>query len=517
MDDAGFYTLSHPEYFETLSRAPSQPDYMQALQPLLPPHWKAVRADIWLHAGSKEVSLPPEGFKIHLSCSMPDATTMIKRFVPICVEMGVQFKIAADPMLHIYLNSKRCSRGSSGKFATIYPSNHDCFLVLVRKLHKATQDLRGPYILSDKRYPGSKVIFYRWGGFQRIRSLRPDGIQRLMVHTPDGSLTFDDRMPYFRLPAWVPDPFPDEADESDDSEMLHDRYKVEKPLAFTNTGGVYCAEDQQTGLKVVIKEARPNTVIWGPKRVCLDSTIVLQNEYATLEHLRGLACVPQVIELYQEWEHIFLVQTFFDGIPLANFRAMEETAVISKMDEPLAIIRFCHKWRIICIRLLNAVEAIHARNVIIGDISPGNVLIKPETLELGLIDFEGALLSSASEEITHMGPQWCNPGFRKPESRQAAALLPFDDFYACGMLLYNLVCPIQSLFELDRNQPVFRILDHFVEGGLPAQIREIVGLLLEGDSGKARAVAESWQLPELSDEALPQETEIQSATPLANN
>jgi hypothetical protein len=495
MDDFGFYTMSHPEYFETLSRAPTQPDYMQELHPLLPPHWKAGRTDIWLHAGSNEAPLPAEGFKIHLSCSPSDAITMIKRFVPICTGMDVQFKIAADPMLHTYLNSKRCARGSSGKFATIYPPNHGTFLVLIPKLHEATKDLTGPYILSDKRYPGSKVVFYRWGGFQRIRNLRPDGIQRLMVHAPDGSLTFDDRTPYFQLPAWVQDPFPGEVDEGDENALLHGRYKVEKPLAFSNTGGVYCAEDQLTGLKVVIKEARPGTVVWGPRKICIDSTTILQNEYATLEHLRGLACVPQAIEFYEEWEHTFLVQTFFDGIPMANFRALEETAVISKMDDLLAIIGFCHKWREICIRLLDAVEAIHARHVIIGDISPGNVLIKPETRELRLIDFEGALRSNASKEIKDIGTQWFNPGFRKLERRQAAALSRVDDFYACGMLLYNLVCPIQSLFELDRNQPVFRILDHFVEGGLPQQIREIIALLLEGDSGKARTIAKSWQLP----------------------
>jgi hypothetical protein len=85
------------------------------------------------------------------------------------------------------------------------------------------------------------------------------------------------------------------------------------------------------------------------------------------------------------------------------------------------------------------------------------------------------------------------------------------------MLLYNLVCPIQSLFELDRNQPVFRILDHFVEGGLPQQIREIIALLLEGDSGKARTIAKSWQLPELSDDAPAHGAERQAAISLASS
>jgi hypothetical protein len=62
------------------------------------------------------------------------------------------------------------------------------------------------------------------------------------------------------------------------------------------------------------------------------------------------------------------------------------------------------------------------------------------------------------------------------------------------------------------------LLDHFIEGGLPVQIRDIVGLLLQGDPSKARAVAESWQLPELPDADMPAlQEEPQPETFMANN
>jgi hypothetical protein len=508
MDDPGFYTIGHPEYYETLSRIPIQPAYVDALRAAVPADWAVVRSDIWLHAGSRTSPLTEQGFKIHLSCALPDALDMIQRFVPLCTGRNVQFKIAADPVLHGFLNSKRYSRGGAGKFATIYPADHACFLELIDALHQATKGMQGPYILSDKRYPGSKVVFYRWGGFQRIRNLRPDGIQRMMVRTPDNELTFDDRLPFFRLPEWVTDPFPEEVTESEgDSELLHDRYKVQKALAFTNTGGVYLARDQRTGLAVVVKEARPHTLIWGAKRVALDATAALRNECAVLERLQGLPCVPQFIEFYQEWEHTFLVQTYFDGMPLANYRALEDVIVMTKMDDRDAIIRFCAIWRQICLRLLDAVDAIHGRGVIIGDISPGNVLIDRTTGELVLIDFEGAIVSGAAEEITRMGANWFNPGFRKVESRQAGSLSQVDDAYSCGMLLYNVVCPIQSLFELDKKQPIFRILDHFVEAGLPVEIRVIIQELLAGDQEGARRHAESWVLPEAQFAELPSDAQ----------
>jgi serine/threonine protein kinase len=194
-------------------------------------------------------------------------------------------------------------------------------------------------------------------------------------------------------------------------------------------------------------------------------------------------------------------------MPLANYRALEDVIVMTKMDDRDAIIRFCAIWRQICLRLLDAVDAIHGRGVIIGDISPGNVLIDRTTGELVLIDFEGAIVSGAAEEITRMGANWFNPGFRKVESRQAGSLSQVDDAYSCGMLLYNVVCPIQSLFELDKKQPIFRILDHFVEAGLPVEIRVIIQELLAGDQEGARRHAESWVLPEAQFAELPSDAQ----------
>jgi hypothetical protein len=495
MDDVGFYTIGHPEYFETLGHVPIQSEYLDRLRENLPAEWAIARSDIWLSTRSPASTLPAEGFKIHLSSTLVSAKEMIRRFVPICVKTRTQFKIVADPVLHGYLNSKRYYRGGSGKFATIYPANHALFLELIEALHEATRGMEGPYILSDKRFRDSKVVFYRWGGFQRISTLRPDGVRRTMMHSPDGALVPDDRLPYFKLPEWVADPFPGNASESDDDDgPLHGRYVVEEAVAFTNTGGVYRARDEVTGLKVAIKEARPHTLIWGPKKAALDATAALMNEYAALRCLQGLSCVPQLVEFYEEWEHSFLVQTWFDGVPLASFRALEDTAVLGKMHDAEAVFRFCIMWRELCLRVLSAVNVIHQRGVIIGDISPGNVLINGDSLEIAFIDFEGALISNADEAIVRLGTQWANPGFRKAESRNAGALSHLDDWYSCGMLLYNLVCPIQALFELDPTQPIFRILDHFVHAGLPNEIRLVIRYLLEGHPDEARQEAENWNL-----------------------
>jgi serine/threonine protein kinase len=176
-------------------------------------------------------------------------------------------------------------------------------------------------------------------------------------------------------------------------------------------------------------------------------------------------------------------------VPLATVRASEDFIVLTRMEDPEHVARFCTLWRDVALRLLDAVKAIHGCGMLVGDISPGNVLLNRGTGELKLIDFEAALVRGQRSAFS---VQWFNPGFRSPERRGASTLEPFDDFYACGMLLYNLVCPIQNLFELDRAHPLFRILDAFVEAGLPVQVRSIIQALLEGRADAARQEAESW-------------------------
>lgn len=493
MDDFAFYTFVDREYFEPLGRFAIGPRYQELVRSLLPGGWTLSRADVWLSAAPGGVALRPQGFKIHLSCAVASADAMLRRIVPVCVRAGVAFKTVADPTLHSFINSKRYGRGGSGKFATIYPPDDTCFLALLEELHGATQGLDGPYILSDRRYRDSRVVYYRYGGFQRIDSLNVDGTRRPMIQRPDGALVADERPPYFRLPDWVSDPAPGgDRNAEDDGDLLNGRYRVEEALTFSNTGGIYRAVDVTTGARVVIKEARPHTLTWVGRNAIVESVAALRHEHAVLERLRGLACVPQLVELYTEWEHAFLVVSYFDGLPLAELRARDDVILMTRLHDPVHVARFCAMWRGLCLRLLDAVTAIHARGVIVGDISPGNVLADLERGEIAIIDLEGAWLAGADAEMARFGTQWFNPGFRKPESRQSSSLTFADDFYACGMLLYNLVCPVQVMFELDSAHPTFRILDYFVEQGLPREVRHIIQSLLDGRPEDARRSAEEW-------------------------
>jgi len=489
-----FYTFCAPFFFETLNQFPASTSYRDLIAQLLSDDWEVNRFDIWVQARPKAGKVKRQGFKIHVSATAGNAEEMLRRVVPECAREGVTFKAVADARLVRFLCSKRYARAGSGKFITIYPSSNQSFLRLIDAIHEATRDLEGPYILSDRRYGESKVVFYRYGAFQRMYQLNPDGARIAVMEGTDGSVIQDDRTPFFQLPEGIRDILPDE-NPSGRNGPLNDRYQVQEALGFTNTGGVYQALDQNTGDLVVLKEARPHTLTWLGKDDSLDAVSALHLEHRNLGYLQGLECVPKLIDFFQEWEHTFLVISFVEGVSLANLRATEEFVVLAQLDDLEKVLQFCRSWRSLVLGLIDILVSIHERGVIFGDLSPTNVLRNEESGSLSLIDFEGAYVKEAQSGSSKFASQWFNPGFRHPDRREEPSLEPFDDFYGAAMLLYSLVCPVQTLFELDREHSTFRVLDYFVESGLPSEVRRIIQALTEGKSDRARDIAENWVLP----------------------
>src|SRR5690349_10254764 len=106
MEEFSSFTFCDREYFEPLGRFPVTPVYADLLQTLLPAGWKTTRFDVWLQASPEDAVLAQQGFKIHISSPVALAETVLKRVVPECVRAGVTFKLAADPNLLRFLNSK---------------------------------------------------------------------------------------------------------------------------------------------------------------------------------------------------------------------------------------------------------------------------------------------------------------------------------------------------------------------------------------------------------------------------
>jgi hypothetical protein len=87
------------------------------------------------------------------------------------------------------------------------------------------------------------------------------GEKVFVLVSPDGEVVPDVRTPYFSVPSWAADPFPIEKSGRHELTLNGGRYLVKKALGFSNSGGVYLADDRETGREVVIKEARPHTLM----------------------------------------------------------------------------------------------------------------------------------------------------------------------------------------------------------------------------------------------------------------
>lgn len=473
------YLISHPEFYESFDRyQPNENDFLDVVKKIVPSDWKFHRNNYWFGVEIPEHgkdSIPIQGWKIHISSSTTNAADILKAVIPILVEDRVSFKFSLDEKILTLMNSKRFGRQGSGKFITIYPFDDEYFKVLIEKLYLATKSFEGSYILSDKRYKDSKVVFYRYGGFASTLNINVNGNKERNLLSPDGSAVPDERVPYFRIPEWTKDPFEEspktttKSEETEPSQLtLKDgRYIVKAALAHSNAGGVYIAEDTTTSQEVVIKEARPHVY-------AIDTSVkLLEKEYRLLNLLADTGFVPKPIDFFRDWEHTFMVSEKLSGITLANFRVTQ--TVTTKTNPTLEDTQnFYNVFRKVFLQFAQYLKTIHERNIVFTDISPNNVIINPETLEVKLIDLEGAFEIGVDKSV-----RLFTPGFMAPNQAMGEAVDFHSDWFGFGATMHNFLAGINQLFALN---PKIRFIygKSVIEDiGFPEEIYHLIIGLLE--------------------------------------
>jgi serine/threonine protein kinase len=498
MQNIASFITPHSEFFEDATSQQPSREYYDAIRKSLPLDWEIASFRRWWKVSGPATTLPDQGFKVHVSATTFNALDVLDRVVPVCAAANVMFKVVADPLQLERLNNKHSDRARSGKFITIYPPETWQLKTLLAELDAQTAHLEGPYILSDKRYATSNVLYYRYGGFRLAEELGENGTRRAFIVAPDGSKYHDDRVPNYILPPWVEEPFPDQTDVSIEAatQKIGVRFRIEKALRFSNAGGVYRALDLDTGLAVVIKEARPHVGARDDGNGTVSDAIsALSNETRVLSRLQHLACVPRLVDAFTEWEHAFLVEEFLPGVALASFRARSDFALLPfDPDDRERVLRFCRKFCGIAAGLIRHVSEIHAAGVILGDLSAYNLQIEPETLSLRFFDFETATIVAESSAPSKFAASWMAPGYSSKARLNRGAITFEDDWYAAGMLLYSLVIPVQALFGIEESAKELFIGEIEQIVSLPKHVRNIIALLWSGYPEQALACVEEYLL-----------------------
>ena len=474
MDRLVAFTLTHPERYGSLDGYRSEKaEFRNLIRRLLPADWAVGKnPGPWCEAQSPKDRTPDGGFKIHLSTTHDRARELVAAIVPILVEEAVTFKLLVDERILDLSNSTFWGRGACGKFVTIYPADRDQLTRLMERVKDATKGFQGPYVLSDKRYKDSRVLFYRYGAFKKAQRVNVYGEPLALVRTAGGQLIPDVRLPYFALPEGVDDPFPD-TEEEDAELILKGRYKAIASLGSSSKGGIYRCVDLETNTEVVVKEARP--LVNRGRKNPYDAVDCLKNEHRILKRLEGAGVTPRPIELFQEWEHSFVAMELAKGVSLASFLGSWRSSIVLMKDTTADDVRrYCEEFLSIARKIIAGARTIHELGVVIQDISPRNILFDQEQGTVTFIDFEAAYVDQIDVESPIIPIHTAGFGV---EPRLGEPPTVADDYKALSRILGEFLYPAAPFFTLAPQQRA-PMLAHFAkEKGVPeAFVRLILGV-----------------------------------------
>jgi predicted Ser/Thr protein kinase len=463
------YTSVDREFFEPYaSRKIREDDFVVPAKRVLPPDWSVHRSGIWMHCRPPGITLPMQGWKIHVSSVAVTAHIVLSIAAATLVASGTAFKFAADRGMHSAINGKRWPRGGSGKFITAYPRSVEDFRQVIADLHAALSGYAGPSVLTDRRYRDSRVLHYRYGGIASDFRISPGGRHEWLLRRPDDSVEVDDRSPRFRLPDWLRDPFGTDAPAPAASPVLlgGGRYRVYQALAFSAAGGVYLADDLCEGRRVVIKEARPFV---GSAETAKQN---LRKEFRLLRRLANLDVAPRPFAHFEEGEHGFLVEEYLRGETLRLWlgRRYPWLKTQTTRDD---VSRFLADVVTVYTRIADAVERVHEAGVSLGDLSFHNIIVNADD-EVRLIDLEAAVEQGMDEPLALRTPGFAS-GNPPPRDHAEARK---EDSYAFGANLLAAMIPINAMVPLDRAAAMRFARRMSEDMGYPSAAAEVIGRLL---------------------------------------
>jgi hypothetical protein len=157
-----------------------------------------------------------------------------------------------------------------------------------------------------------------------------------------------------------------------------------------------------------------------------------------LERLAGLDSVPAVRGTFTIGEHHFLALEYVDCRPLAS--AIVDRCPLIQLNPSDQALRDYTDWALAMQgKVEAAVRVLHDRGVVMGDLHPYNVLLRPDG-RIVLLDFE---VSSTVEEGRRQ--TLADPGFAAPRSHRGLDL----DRWALACLRLFLFLPLTTLLVID--------------------------------------------------------------------
>jgi hypothetical protein len=333
--------------------------------------------------------MPVSGWKLHVSATVRSAEEVLGRVLPLLLDEGVAFKVAASPAVVAALNEGEGGLSQVGKFITVYPLDDQQAVRVAVALDDATRGLAGPRVSTDRELRPGGLVSYRYGAF---------------TGGPDEP----------EPPAPAVDPFVAAGvAEPPEHGPVGGRYVLVSTLHRSAGGSVHMAADVERGRACVLKRAGRDARVGPDGRDARDH---LRHEAEVLELLAPDPRFPRVLDLVEEQGDLYLVLEHLEGQSLGGI-----------VTGPCGVPRTVDLGR----QLGSALGAIHDAGLVYRDLNPMNVVVGQDG-GARLVDFE------LSAEVGSTGEAAGTPGYCSPQQIAGAPASVADDVYGLGALLHFL-------------------------------------------------------------------------------
>jgi serine/threonine protein kinase len=455
------YSSTSSPFFEQIAPKDVTPhDFVDVVKSVVSPNWLLQISFPWTMAAPTHTKLLLQGWKIHLSATEDSANDLLEKALPIICSADTAFKVLTSSRVLKMATSKNWDRRAAGKFVTIYPTSVELCAELMERLAEITDGLTGPYLLTDRQFRTSQVVFYRYGAHLGHNGIAPGGEKEYLIFNPDGNPVKDQRLPYFSPPEWVKDPFSAACD--DDSELSgpivlkNGRYAVDGAFRYSSFGGIYTAYDTLLEEQVVLREARPHAK-QAYKRLKFESSM--------LRRLEPLRRTPRYIDMFTEENHTYLVQSRLKTVTLwghaAGFLATYEQYRTSRDLLECIVSTFSE--------IVKGVEEVHNAGFVLRDLTKTNVLFDPSG-RCFFIDFELSYDLNGEALWVPGG----TAGYVSLNQQNNGRPTVEDDYFALGALLLDMLSFTAPALGIARGTALRACSVTLEECGLPIQLCELV-------------------------------------------
>ena len=387
--------------------------------------WSVRETTTWIIVTRETMTLPDQGWKLHVSAGLSSAEDVLRAVLPILQRAEITFKVASSFRQLRMLNHGFMGQSQIGKFITVYSTGEDQAVQLAQQLDQATRNERGPRVPSDLPLHEQSLVSYRYGSYTGRLMNTAGGKVVSVLTTPAGELVADLRKRGSSVPDWLADPFLASGIaqplKQNPFKLIAERYLPLTPLYESARGGTISGVDTQQMRPCVLKYARRDAYLDFDGK---DARDVLRYEADILAKLALDESFPALFDMVEQDDALYMVMEEIYGETLG---ACAERAFAQGFLPAEQVVQ----WGREIARILGK---LHALGLVYRDLKPTNLLITPEK-RLRFIDFELVLAQGVQHKKSDIGTR----GFMSPQHRLGGPASIADDIYSLGALLFYLV------------------------------------------------------------------------------